>query len=305
MPPTSLGMNYRHAFHAGNFADVLKHIVLVACLTHLARKPAPFRVIDTHAGCGSYDLAAGKALRTGEWRDGIGRLARDAPSEIPAAGRALLERYLTIVAGDEKTWPPARYPGSPAIALAMLRKDDRLVANELHPADNATLRETISDRRVKVLALDGWTAIKSLLPPRERRGLVLIDPPFEEPGELIRLTNGLTAALDRFAGGTYLLWYPVKDMKPVARFQRAMRELAAARKLESMLAAQVLLRAPRNPDLLNGCGLVIANPPYTLAKELGALLPWLAEKLAQGPGAIGTIEELVMTNSAAGGAPNT
>lgn len=286
-------MNYRHDFHAGNFADVLKHIVLVACLGHLARKSSPFRVIDTHAGSGLYDLAGPAAGRTGEWHGGIGRILAAAPN-APAAGRPALQSYLDVITAVRRQHGPHVYPGSPAIARTMLRAGDRLVANELNGTDRERLSEYLeSERRAKVLGLDAWMALKSLLPPRERRGLVLVDPPFEEPGELIRLTEGFGAALDRFAGGIYLLWYPIKDMKPVARFHRAIAEVAGAARLDRAIAVELLIRAPRHPDRLNGTGLVVANAPFTLAKNLEPLLPWLATTLADGEGGHGRIVELV------------
>lgn len=285
-------MNYRHDFHAGNFADVLKHIVLVACLGHLAKKASPFRVIDTHAGSGLYDLAGAAAGRTGEWRDGIGRILA-AGHNAPPAGRPLLESYLDVITRIRQQHGAHAYPGSPAIARLLLRPGDRLVANELNETDRQRLADLLStERRAKVLGLDAWMALKSLLPPRERRGVVLVDPPFEEPGELIRLTDGFGAALDRFAGGIYLLWYPIKDVKPVARFHRAISEIATAARLDRTIAVELMVRAPRHPDRLNGTGLVVANAPFTLTESLDALLPWLAETLADGEGAHGRILDL-------------
>jgi 23S rRNA (adenine2030-N6)-methyltransferase len=285
-------MNYRHDFHAGNFADVLKHIVLVACLGHLAKKASPFRVIDTHAGAGLYDLAGAAAGRTGEWEDGIGRILA-AHRDAPVAGRPLLESYLDVIARIRQQHGAHAYPGSPAIARLLLRPGDRMVVNELHETDRQRLSDLLgTERRAKVLGLDAWMALKSLLPPRERRGVVLVDPPFEEPGELIRLTEGFSAALDRFAGGIYLLWYPIKDVKPVARFHRAISEIAGAARLDRAIAVELMVRAPRHPERLNGTGLVVANGPFTLTESLDALLPWLAATLADGEGAHGRILDL-------------
>ena len=275
-------MNYRHAYHAGNFADVLKHIVLSSCLKHLARKDAPFRVIDTHAGAGRYRLDRDEAAKTGEWQAGIGRLLGPDAKPLPAEVAAVIAPYLECLRRWSGAGPLTVYPGSPVIAQTMLRSIDRLVANELHRDDAKALEAALGrDRRVKVLNLDGWIALKSLLPPRERRGLVLIDPPFEEPGELIRITEGVTAALDRFATGIYLLWYPIKDPKPVARFHRALAELKGV----SRLRAELMIRPARNPEVLNGAGLVIVNPPFTLEAELRCVLPALSERLAQAEGA--------------------
>lgn len=291
-------MNYRHSFHAGNFADVVKHIVLVLCLEHLLKKPAPFRVIDTHAGRGMYLLGKGDAERTGEWRDGIGHIAGPDAAPLPHDVQALLKRYFDIV-GASADEPLATYPGSPAIISAMLRPTDRLVANELHPEDAKSLAKHFKgDRAVKVMDMDAWTAVKALLPPAERRGLVLIDPPFEEPGEFVRLTAAFKDGLDRFKSGTYLLWYPIKDPKPVQRFHKGVTDVATARGLESVLAVELLLRAPRHPGLLNGTGLIVANPPFDLAPKLTKILTPLAAIFGQGPGATGRIAQLLTPSHA-------
>ena len=274
-------MNYRHAFHAGNAADVLKHIVLVLCIEYMKQKAGPFRVIDTHAGRGRYRLQDGEAARTGEWRQGIARLIGPDAEPLPDAAGAIIAPYLDLVRRENADGELATYPGSPLIAANLLRRSDTLIANELQPEDGKALSSLLdADRRVKVLKLDAWSALKALLPPKERRGVVLIDPPFEEPGELIRMTEGLAAAHRRFATGTYLLWYPVKDPKPVARFHRALADIGVPK----LLDIQVMLRAPRNPDTFNGTGLVVANPPFTLAADVAALLPALADRLQQGAG---------------------
>ncbi len=270
-------MNYRHAFHAGNFADVLKHAVMALALRRLTAKPKPMRVIDTHAGIGSYRLDAPEAERTGEWKHGIGRLlGEDAPS-LPPGVDALLAPYLDIVRAANAPGQLLAYPGSPAIALALLRPDDRLVATELHPEDVGQLRRSLrGDRRAKVLALDGWQALRALLPPKERRGLVLVDPPFEESGELRRLRDGLVDGLRRFATGTFMLWLPIKDQHQIAGFERALREL----QLDKLLWAEVRV-APISPvGPLTACALAIVNPPFGLAEDLAELLPFLAERLA-------------------------
>ena len=176
----------------------------------------------------------------------------------------------------------------------MLRHVAKVVANELHTEDDKTLaRRLHGDRAVKVMDMDGWTAVKALLPPPERRGLVLVDPPFEDAGEFIRMTAALKDGLDRFKTGTFLLWYPIKDPKPVQRFHRAVREVAAAHALESALALELYLRAPRHPGLLNGAGLVVVNPPFDLAAKCAKILPSLAAIFAQGAGAEGRVEQLL------------
>lgn len=275
-------MNYRHAYHAGNFADVLKHAVLALAIERLKLKPAPFRVIDTHAGVGLYDLTANPAQKTGEWRDGIGRLIGPDAVPIPQEIAPLLAPYLDAVRACNPAGGLEVYPGSPVLARHLLRRNDRLIVNELHPDDGAELAEHFArDRQTKVLTMDGWTALKAMLPPKERRGLVLIDPPFEESGDLHRLEAGLVEAVKRFATGVYLLWYPIKDEKPIARFHRRLAALGIAK----MLRIDLLVRAARNPFELNGCGLVVLNPPYPMADGLPLLGEFLAQQLAVGSGA--------------------
>ncbi len=280
-------MNYRHAFHAGNFADVLKHIVLTLVIEHLLLKPAPFRVIDTHAGIGLYGLDSEQAQKTGEWRDGIGRVLAAPPPPEPV-GRALAP-YLAAVRAENPPGGLVRYPGSPLIARRLMRSDDRLVANELHPEDCATLRRALAgDPRAKVLELDAWVALKSLLPPKERRGVVLVDPPFEEAGELARMLDGLAAATRRFATGTFLLWYPVKDTAAVARFHAA----AATLGLPKLLLVEQMIRSPGAVPRLDGSGLLVVNAPYTLKANLEPVLAWLTPLLAREAGSGWRIETI-------------
>src|SRR5215813_3092277 len=208
---TLTAMNYRHAFHAGNFADVVKHAVLVRILVHLRGKPAPFRVIDTHAGAGSYDLAGEEARRSGEWRDGIDRLVR---APIAARARALIAPYLDAVAACNGAGGLTAYPGAPALVRAFLRPQDRLVACELEPNAAAALARYLhGDRRSKAVTIDGWTALNAYVPPPERRGLALIDPPFEDAADFPRLAHALAAAHRKWASGSYLVWYPIKERK--------------------------------------------------------------------------------------------
>ena len=271
-------MNYRHAYHAGNFADVLKHAVLSLVIEHLKLKPAPFRVIDTHAGTGSYDLHGEEAVKTGEWRDGIARLLE---TEIPPTLVPLLAPYLaTVTDGQDLDDAPLRhYPGSPLIARRLMRPIDKLVANELHTDDADDLARLFHrDKQVRVTNMDGWTALKANLPPVERRGVILIDPPFEEAGELQRLTSAVGEMTQRFATGTLMLWYPVKDPSQIVSFERQLSEL----RTKKMLRLELLLRAPNDTSLLNGNGLIVLNPPYTLFDNLSKLLPFLTELLARG-----------------------
>jgi 23S rRNA (adenine2030-N6)-methyltransferase len=272
-------MNYRHAFHAGNFADVVKHAVLALVLRHLARKDAPLRVIDTHAGIGLYDLAGEQAQRTGEWRAGIGRLDG---RPLPPSAQAILQPYRDAVAVVRALRGAAVYPGSPMIAAEMARAQDRLVFIEKHPQDVQALRAAIGrDRRVRVVALDGWTALKAYVPPVERRGLVLVDPPFEEAGEFERMAATVHLAWTKWPTGVYMLWYPIKDLATVGRFHADMRGRGIAR----VLRIEVEVRAPTDPRQLNGCGLVVINPPWTLPADMQALLPELSERLGVGGGA--------------------
>jgi 23S rRNA (adenine2030-N6)-methyltransferase len=261
--------------------------VLALVIEHLKLKPAPFRIIDTHAGIGLYDLAGTEAEKTGEWREGIGRVV---DAKLSPAAEASLAPYLDVVRavnGGAKTL--RRYPGSPLIARRLLREDDRLILNELHPDDNAELkREFARDAQTKILEIDGFTALKSLLPPKERRGAVLVDPAYEEPGELDRLVQGLKDASRRFAGGTILLWYPIKDERAITSFRRKIADLG----LEKVLVVELMIRGGEAPSLFNGAGLVVVNPPFTLEEKLKALLPELSRLLAQGKGASFRLETL-------------
>ncbi len=202
-------MNYRHAFHAGNFADVFKHAVLCRILHYLRDKPAAFRVIDTHAGAGLYDLTGAEASRGGEWHDGIDRLMA---AQLAGPVAALLAPFLEVVGALNERGRLKLYPGSPALARAWLRPQDRLIACEIEPKPAVALRQNLrGDTRIKTLEIDGWTALGAYVPPKERRGLLLVDPPFEEDGDFHRLSRGLAAAHRKWATGVYALWYPIKD----------------------------------------------------------------------------------------------
>ncbi len=275
-------MNYRHAFHAGNFADVLKHAVLALVLEHLKLKPAAFRVIDTHAGAGLYDLTASQAHRTGEAAVGIARLVGPDAEALPPHIATLLKPYLEALASLNPGAELTRYPGSPLLALHALRAQDRLIANELHPEDVAHLRAALGrDGRVKVLELDGWQVLKATLPPKERRGLVVIDPPFEVEGEFERLAGGLDEAVRRFATGIYLLWLPIKSPAKVQAFKDRMKASGHPK----LLYAELRVRGFAPDEKLSATALLVANPPYRLAEQLADLLPFLAERLSQGAGA--------------------
>ncbi|HSV28410.1 MAG TPA: 23S rRNA (adenine(2030)-N(6))-methyltransferase RlmJ [Candidatus Omnitrophota bacterium] len=269
-------MNYRHAYHAGNFADVVKHAVQALIIEHLKRKDGGFLYLDTHAGIGAYDLASAQAEKTGEWRSGIGRLlAEDAPP-------AEILPYLDMVRGmNQGLAELRRYPGSPLLAHALARPQDRLALCELHPEDNATLKRRFgADPRVGVHHMDGYAALKALLPPAERRGLVLIDPPFEVKDEFERIRKGMAQAAKRWPTGLYAIWYPIKARAVIDRFHADLTMIG----LPKTLAAEVMTRAGDDPATLNGCGLVIVNPPWKLDESLATLLPWLAKVLAPDQG---------------------
>ncbi|HEX9323317.1 MAG TPA: 23S rRNA (adenine(2030)-N(6))-methyltransferase RlmJ [Xanthobacteraceae bacterium] len=267
-------MNYRHAFHAGSFADVVKHAVLACVVAHLRAKQSAFRLIDTHAGSGLTRLTGPEASRTGEWRQGIGRLlAANLEPDI----RALLAPYLDAIAGYNADGRLRAYPGSPLLALAWLRPQDRLIACELVPAAAAALARSLGkDRRAKVIAIDGWTALAAYVPPRERRGIVLIDPPFEAPGEFERLAEQLAAAHRKWATGIYLLWYPIKEIAETERFARRVAMLGVPK----ILRAEVRVAVRQDKSLI-GSGLLLVNPPWKLETELQSLLPALATVLGR------------------------
>jgi 23S rRNA (adenine2030-N6)-methyltransferase len=251
-------MNYRHAYHAGNPADVVKHAVLAFVIDYLLRKEAPIRVIDTHAGIGRYDLTSDAAERTGEWVEGIGRLwGQPLTDEL----EAFLGPYLDLVARLNPDGRLRFYPGSPEIARLMARPGDGMTFCELHPEDGASLAGLYArDRRIKVINLDGWLAPKAFLPPKEKRGLILIDPPFEERADYDRLVEALASGHRRWAGGVFLLWYPVKDAAAVRTFHRMIADLA----LPKCLTIETTWR-PIDGQRLSGAGLVTVNAPYTLA----------------------------------------
>ena len=271
-------MNYRHAYHAGNFADVLKHAVLALVISYLKKKDAPFRVIDTHAGCGRYALDSVEAGKTREWEGGIGRLLGPDAAPLSRDVAQALAPYLDAVRAENPPGQLLHYPGSPLIARRLLRQQDRLIANELHPVDGIQLKQAIGrDPRAKVLALDGWVALKSLLPPKERRAIVLIDPPFEKDDELVRLAEGIAAGLHRFSTGVFAAWLPIKDRKPVSQFYERLRALAS---VYDTLRIELLLRNPAgSPQRLNGCAMIVVNPPYELERQLTVILPELAARL--------------------------
>ncbi|AQS41399.1 MAG: Ribosomal RNA large subunit methyltransferase J [Candidatus Tokpelaia hoelldobleri] len=272
-------MNYRHIYHAGNFADVFKHIIVTRIVDYLKRKPQAFRVIDTHAGSGLYDLEREEAQKTGEWRHGVARFFNQPFDE---KNRSLLAPWLETLQHFNPDGALRSYPGSPMLVRHLLRKQDRLTAIELHETDYETLRQMFAgDYQARILHLDGWLALGAHVPPKEKRGLVLVDPPFEENGEFERLVSGLEKAVRRFAGGVYALWYAIKDYQAVERFVRQLRASGITR----ILRLELRVRAPSPTPRLDGSGMIIINPPYTLAQEMAALAPVLLQQLGEDKGA--------------------
>jgi len=275
-------MNYRHAYHAGNFADVVKHVILSRIVEYLKRKDQAFRVIDTHAGIGLYDLRGTEAGKTSEWTGGISRVF-DAveKGEIPQAVIELLQPYLDVVRAVNNGKELRHYPGSPLLSRHLLRKQDRLSALELHPQDAKKLAKLFDgDYQARVIELDGWLSLGAHMPPKEKRGLVLVDPPFEMEGEFDRLVDGLVKAYRRFPGGTYALWYPVKDRKETERFSKRLRET----EIPKIMRIELAIRAPSLEPRLDGTGMIVVNPPYTLESEMQTLLPCLTKLLSEEKG---------------------
>ena len=263
-------MNYRHAYHAGNFADVLKHVVLMMLIEHLKKKPAPFFYLDTHAGRGRYDLSEAQSQRSGEYKNGVGRVLEAARASLPAEVAA----YADLVrqsAGKGHSAITA-YPGSPLIVARMRRSGDRLVLMETQPREAAALRDALGrEKLVSVLESDGYAALKAHLPPRENRGLVLIDPPYESDLEFDRVLAGIELAHERWPTGTFCIWYPLTDRAGPARFHRDLERSGIRKVLDARF--RVL---PADTQLgMAGAGLVIVNPPWLLDERLAALLPQL------------------------------
>ncbi|MCQ9424792.1 23S rRNA (adenine(2030)-N(6))-methyltransferase RlmJ [Pseudomonas sp. LJDD11] len=269
-------MNYRHAFHAGNHADVLKHIVLTRLIALMSRKEQPFAYIDTHAGIGLYDLQGDEATRTGEWVEGIGRLWEATDLPAAAAGYMDVLRHM-----NRKTGELRYYPGSPELARRLSREQDRVLLNEKHPDDGALLKDNMKfDRRVAVHLGEGWHVPRALLPVQEKRAVMLIDPPFEQLDELKRCSVALKEAIGRMRQTVATIWYPIKDPRQLKRFYQDLAETGAPK----LLRVELYVHPLETQASLNGSGLAIANPPWGLEEELRELLPYLAEKLGQTQG---------------------
>jgi 23S rRNA (adenine2030-N6)-methyltransferase len=269
-------LSYRHVFHAGNHADVLKHAVLLAVLDYLNQKDKPYWVIDTHAGAGGYRFDTGRSRTHAEYRDGIGRLwdRQDLPS--------LLAAYVAVVRSDNPDGRLTRYPGSPLLALRAMRTADRLRLFELHPADVKLLAQNLAgaapdaQKRVAIKQEDGFAGLKALLPPPPRRGLILIDPAYEDKRDYAQVVTAVKDGLQRFATGTFMVWYPLLQKNESITLAGKLKKLAPDW-LNLTLTVQ-----PPSPDGMgmHGSGVFLVNPPWTLAAELKEMLPWLADTLA-------------------------
>ncbi|MCX7322871.1 MAG: 23S rRNA (adenine(2030)-N(6))-methyltransferase RlmJ [Hyphomicrobiales bacterium] len=267
-------MNYRHAFHAGNFADVLKHAVLASVISYLQQKPGAIRVIESHAGGGLYDLGSLTAARTSEWRDGIGLLA----DPLDAKAEAVLTPFRDALSALRAGHGPNIYPGSPLICQQMLRADDRYIGAELHGETNWQLKTALNkDKRFKVLLMDGWQVLRANVPPKERRGVVLVDPAFEAADEWQVTAREVIAAWRKWQTGCFIVWYPLKNPRQADDLARDFRDADVVNAVRLELIVDDLAAAEK----LAGCGLIVINPPWTLRDQAEALLPALALRLAR------------------------
>ena len=275
-------MNYRHIYHAGNFADCLKHIVLTRILAYLQKKDKGYFVLDTHAGIGQYDLSSEEAGKTGEWQEGIGRLLAMDRQNVPPAVAESLAGYLGIIESLNPDGEMKLYPGSPRIIAQMARPVDRAFFIEKHPEDEQTLFHTMTramgrNGNLHFRQDDGWVALRADLPPQERRGMVLVDPPFEERDEYVRMAEAFLKGYRRWSTGIYCLWYPIKARREVDEAA----QILANSGIDNILRAELVIHKLDTAKRLNGTGLFIINPPYLLHDELQALLPVLADIFGQ------------------------
>ena len=270
-------MNYRHAFHAGNFADVFKHTILVGLIESLKAKRTPFCFVDTHAGSGRYDLRSPAARKTREHEDGVARLL--GATTMPAIAHVYLNLVRALNSGSTGT-DLAIYPGSPLIASSLMRDDDRALLCEVQPGEARLLKQLFAtDARIGVHERDGYAALGALLPPKERRGLVLIDPPYEAQGEEFRaIESAMSSAYARWPTGIYAIWYPIKLREPTVILQRWF----GREKIAKVLCVELLLHPDNSALRLNGCGMIIVNPPWKFENQLAELLPILRRYLSQG-----------------------
>lgn len=268
-------MNYRHAFHAGNHADVFKHIVLSRLFNALTQKETPFAYLDTHAGLGVYDLYSSEAERTGEWLEGINLIYND--TDRPA----LLNDYISVINNLNPNNELRYYPGSPLLAQQLMRPQDHIILNEKHPEDAQLLKRNFRrDQRITIHTQDGWLLPKALLPTQQKRLLLLIDPPFEQANELELCIKSLTDSLSRMRQAIVAIWYPIKDQKDLNTFYNQLKKTNAPK----LLRVEFMVQPADNKLGLNGSGMVIANPPWKLESDLTTLLPYLTNILVKGSG---------------------
>jgi 23S rRNA (adenine2030-N6)-methyltransferase len=284
-------MNYRHSFHAGNHADVLKHVILALVLAKLNEKDKPYRVLDAHAGTGLYNLRGPEAVRTGEWQSGIGKMAEQFSPEV----ESLLAPYRETVARIQKVHGLHVYPGSPAIALELMRDQDRLICNDLHEGEAEMLSAVLGfDPRVKITVRDFVTSVKAELPFDQRRGLVLIDPPYEDKRETEFVVRALREGVKRFTTGVVLVWYPVKGAQFAEDFIKAVAQLG----VENTLRCELRIKEAFDGGGLAGSGVLVVNPPYQLREKLEILLPALAERMGIGTWGRGSVSDVTLPNVA-------
>jgi 23S rRNA (adenine2030-N6)-methyltransferase len=264
-------MNYRHIYHAGNFADAFKHIILISLLQSLQRKETGFCYLETHAGIGRYELTSSAAQKSKEFENGIKKIFNGANPPV------LIQDYLASVKKLNPEETLDLYPGSPYFAKQFLRPQDRMVLSELHPEDYQTLKNFFArDKQVAVHHQDGYQSLKAFLPPKERRGLILIDPPYEKPDELAALPGILAQTMKRFETGLYAVWFPIKTRAQLKYFYRQLE----VKINKPMLLAELCIYSESVPTQLNGCGMLIVNPPWQFDQEVKLLLPWLWKTLS-------------------------
>lgn len=267
-------MNYHHIYHAGSFSDVFKHVMLMTLIQSMLKKESAFCFLDTHAGAGCYDLLSSEAKKNPEFTEGIQKIiaAENPPTIMRDYLDAIVEINHRLTSNPEKKL--RYYPGSPLFAHYLLRNDDRLLLSELQPAVLRSLKRLFKkDKKVSAHLLDGYQALKAFLPPKERRGLILIDPPYEKSDEIVKITHALSDAIKQFEKGIYAIWYPIKQESPAILFQRALKNVPSL-KIEITLYSELL------PNYLNGCGMLIINPPWQLKESIQSFLPWLWKKLS-------------------------
>ncbi|MGM7529389.1 23S rRNA (adenine(2030)-N(6))-methyltransferase RlmJ [Proteus mirabilis] len=263
-------LSYRHSFHAGNHADVLKHIVQTLIIESLKEKEKPFLYLDTHAGAGRYQLTNAHATRTGEYLEGIARLWQQ--EEVPELILPYLEAVGSLNTSDELRY----YPGSPLLAAKLLREQDLLMLTELHPTDFPLLRTEFSrDKRVRVCREDGFGQLKSKLPPASRRGFALIDPPYELKQDYSAVVKGIVEGYKRFATGTYAIWYPVVHRQQI---KRMLKELEATG-IRKILQIELAVKPDSDQLGMTASGMIVINPPWKLASQMASILPWLHKTL--------------------------